>query len=128
MKLGPILSVGIALAAAGGLTAVFMRNASPYAKISEVRQHLGSDDLHVVGQLVPKSLNQDPLAGKLDFRIKDETGELAVSYTGSPISNLEQATQVVVIGSYRDGSFHARDMLVKCPSKYESETVVTAMR
>jgi cytochrome c-type biogenesis protein CcmE len=27
----------------------------------------------------------------------------------------------VVTGQYRDGQFHAKDILTKCPSKYEEE-------
>ncbi|TVP98344.1 MAG: cytochrome c maturation protein CcmE, partial [Balneolaceae bacterium] len=33
-------------------------------------------------------------------------------------NNFEQATQLVVIGEMRNNVFHASEMLMKCPSKY----------
>jgi len=32
----------------------------------------------------------------------------------------------VVTGKYVDGYFHAKDILTKCPSKYEDEQVQTS--
>ena len=97
-----------------------MMNASPYATIKEVEKmnHTGS---HVVGEIEPGSIRQNVVQRSLNFTIKDATGAMPVSYTGSPVSNLESATKVVVIGKYDKGVFHARDMQVKCPSKYEAE-------
>lgn len=34
---------------------------------------------------------------------------------------LLQSESIVIDGEYRDGIFHAVDMLLKCPSKYNSE-------
>ncbi len=117
---GTYISAGVALVSVVGLGAVFMMNASPYATIKEVEKmnHTGS---HVVGEIEPGSIRQNVVQRSLNFTIKDSTGAMPVSYTGSPVSNLESATKVVVIGKYDKGVFHARDMQVKCPSKYEAE-------
>lgn len=117
---GSIISAGVALVSVVGLGAVFMMNASPYATISEV-QKVKHDGSHVVAEIEPGSIRQNVLKRTLNFTVKDATGVMPVSYTGSPVSNLEQATKVVVIGKYENGVFHARDMQVKCPSKYEAE-------
>ncbi|MEE9429771.1 MAG: cytochrome c maturation protein CcmE [Melioribacteraceae bacterium] len=45
--------------------------------------------------------------------------EMKVIYNGTIPNNFESATSVVVTGKYQDGSFHADDILTKCPSKYE---------
>jgi cytochrome c-type biogenesis protein CcmE len=31
-----------------------------------------------------------------------------------------QASKVVAVGTMREGEFHSRKLLLKCPSKYES--------
>lgn len=56
------------------------------------------------------------------FYIKDETGrEMKVVYDGTIPNNFEVATSVVVTGKYEGGYFHAKDILTKCPSKYEEQ-------
>ena len=44
---------------------------------------------------------------------------MTVLYEGVKPGNFEEATQIVAIGSYSDGAFHANQLLVKCPSKYQ---------
>ncbi len=119
MKTGILVSTGIALAAGVGLTSVFVNNASPYVTIQEVT---GSQKVHVVGKIVPNTLKQNTLQREVNFELKDDTGTMKIRYTGPPQSNLASATQVVVVGNKKDGTFEASQMLVKCPSKYESET------
>lgn len=119
MRQGALISGAVALVATIGLTTVFVKNASPYVTIKEAMAQ--SRDVHVVGQLVPASLQLNTLGRETRFMLKDETGEMPVVYTGPPQSNLASATQIVVIGYHENGAFHSKQMLVKCPSKYESE-------
>ncbi|MBA4310767.1 MAG: cytochrome C biogenesis protein [Chlorobiaceae bacterium] len=54
------------------------------------------------------------------FTMKDVSGnEMKVVYDGAIPNNFEVATSVVVTGMYRDGYFHAKNILTKCPSKYQ---------
>jgi cytochrome c-type biogenesis protein CcmE len=56
------------------------------------------------------------------FYMKDEAGmETRVIYRNGKPNNFEQATSIVVQGRYEDGVLYAKDILVKCPSKYQSE-------
>lgn len=56
------------------------------------------------------------------FYMSDFKGkEIKVIYKGAIPNNFESSTSVVVTGKYRDGSFHASEILTKCPSKYESQ-------
>lgn len=58
------------------------------------------------------------------FFLKDENGEeMKVIYEGVMPNNFETATSVVFTGSYKNGYFHAKDILTKCPSKYEQQQV-----
>ncbi len=54
------------------------------------------------------------------FYMKDEKGtEMKVVYEGAMPNNFEHATSVVVTGKYHQGVFRAKDILTKCPSKYQ---------
>jgi len=53
------------------------------------------------------------------FFMKDEDGNVRrVLYPKPKPNNFEQATQLVVVGEMRNNVFHANEMLMKCPSKY----------
>ena len=46
---------------------------------------------------------------------------MEVVYKGTMPNNFEASTSVVVTGKFEDGKFHAKDILTKCPSKYEEQ-------
>ncbi len=61
------------------------------------------------------------------FYMKDEYGKIMkVVYHGTIPNNFESSTSVVVTGKYGDGYFNATDILTKCPSKYQEQTVQNA--
>ncbi len=67
-----------------------------------------------------KSYHLDNEKKTFTFYMKDYLGnEMKVIYNGTIPNNFESSTSVVVTGKYKDGSFHANDILTKCPSKYE---------
>jgi cytochrome c-type biogenesis protein CcmE len=56
---------------------------------------------------------------QFSFYMKDQDGNVRrVLYSRPKPNNFEQATQLVVIGEMRNNVFHANEMLMKCPSKY----------
>ncbi len=56
------------------------------------------------------------------FYMKDATGrEMKVIYSGTIPNNFESAQSIVVTGQYKNGNFHAKDILTKCPSKYQDK-------
>ena len=57
------------------------------------------------------------------FMVDDNGKEMKVIYNGTIPNNFETAASVVVTGKYVNGYFHAKDILTKCPSKYEDEQV-----
>ncbi|MBS1707584.1 MAG: cytochrome c maturation protein CcmE [Armatimonadetes bacterium] len=119
MKAGVVVSAALALAGMVGLATVFVNNASPYVTVVEAQGN--KTDVHVVGEIVPGSLQERTMDREVRFALKDKTGEMQVVYNGPPQSNLASAKQVVVIGSLKDGKFACNKMLVKCPSKYEND-------
>lgn len=69
-----------------------------------------------------KSFHVDKQNKQFSFFMKDYLGnEMKVVYDGTIPNNFESSTSVVVTGKYKDGSFHAHDILTKCPSKYEEQ-------
>lgn len=123
MKRGAITSIAVAVIATSGLGYVFLQNSSPYLTVKEV--DAGRKDVHVSGTIVPGSINQNVMAGETKFVLQDETGTIPVVYTGPPLANLSTATKVVAIGTKDGENFKSEKMLVKCPSKYESEQAET---
>ncbi len=55
------------------------------------------------------------------FMADDKGNEMKVIYEGTIPNNFESAVSVVVTGKYQNGYFHAKDILTKCPSKYEDQ-------
>ncbi|GBC93843.1 Cytochrome c-type biogenesis protein CcmE [bacterium HR15] len=95
----------------------FVENTSPYVKVRDLERH--SRNVHVALTPIKETIRFDLKTMTLTFEGKDETGVLKVVYPKGKPNNFEAATQVVVIGDYKNGIFEARDMLVKCPSKYQ---------
>ncbi len=58
------------------------------------------------------------------FYMADEKGtQMKVVYEGAIPNNFESAQSIVVTGKYSDGYFHAKEILTKCPSKYQDQEV-----
>jgi cytochrome c-type biogenesis protein CcmE len=71
-----------------------------------------------------KSYEIDKKNKTFTFYMMDDKGnEMKVVYDGTMPNNFETATSVVVTGKFDGGYFHARDILTKCPSKYENQKV-----
>lgn len=79
-----------------------------------------STSIHVVGQwdkTRPAAFSAE--SKSFSFHMNDEKGNTRrVIYGQAKPSNFDQADKLVVIGEMRNDIFYARDMLLKCPSKY----------
>jgi cytochrome c-type biogenesis protein CcmE len=74
-----------------------------------------------------KNYQIDKVNKTFTFYMVDVKGnEMKVVYNGTIPNNFESATSVVVTGKYVEGYFHAKDILTKCPSKYEEQQVQTS--
>jgi len=74
-----------------------------------------------------KNYQIDKVHKTFTFYMVDNIGnEMKVVYNGTIPNNFESAMSVVVTGKYVEGYFHARDILTKCPSKYEDQQVQTS--
>ncbi len=95
----------------------FGSSISTYVTFEEAESRKGT---HVVGSWdssLEYGFSRETM--QFTFHMKDETGDVRrVVYPKAKPNNFEQATQLVVIGEMRNGTFYAQDMLMKCPSKY----------
>ena len=72
-----------------------------------------------------KPFNYDYEKNFFTFYAQDKSEKsdeiVKVEYFGPKPPNFDIADRVVIKGHYRDGAFHAEEILTKCPSKYESQ-------
>jgi cytochrome c-type biogenesis protein CcmE len=124
MSVKPKFIVGsaviVAVLAWLGFTAQEWGNSSiGYASISQAKQ--SGKLAYIKGYWVKEEPTETNL-NIFTFYMKDEEGNIArVIYRNGKPNNFEQATSVVVQGKLENGTIYAKDILVKCPSKYQSE-------
>lgn len=121
MKLKWVVGIGLILASIlFGVTA-FKRSLTAYTTFAEAKRTGAT--VQVNGVLAdPGAVKYDLASSELRFPLKDEKNEVIdVVYEGVKPANFEQATNVVAIGTYKNGKFEADQLLVKCPSKYQAE-------
>ncbi|MEW6062334.1 MAG: cytochrome c maturation protein CcmE [Bacteroidota bacterium] len=55
------------------------------------------------------------------YMVDDNNRECKVVLDGGKPNNFEIASEIVAKGRFKDGYFHANEVLTKCPSKYEGD-------
>jgi len=98
----------------------FTTTLTPYVSIAEARSANRSVQVH---GFLKEELGYDQ-AGHFRFVLADDKGdEMTIVYSGPRPANFEQANGFVAIGRYdpAGGTFQARKLLVKCPSKYQEQ-------
>jgi cytochrome c-type biogenesis protein CcmE len=97
----------------------FNKTLTPYVSISEAKA--SNSTVQVKGKRADNG-TFDTQNNIFKFNLIDEKGEqITVIYDGAKPGNFEQATEVVCVGQYKNGTFVAKEILVKCPSKYAEE-------
>jgi cytochrome c-type biogenesis protein CcmE len=97
----------------------FNKTLTPYVSIAEAKS--SSSVVQVKGKRADDG-SFNTTDNLFTFNLIDDGGErITVIYDGAKPGNFEQATEVVCVGQYENGKFHAKEILVKCPSKYTEE-------
>ena len=120
MKKTHIIGI-IFIAVAIGAILTTLNNTSTYAGFTEAAQS-PENEFHVVGKLdKEKETVYDPKtdANVFMFYMKDNEGveKKVVLHKNKP-QDFERSEQIVLIGKVEGDEFHASDILMKCPSKY----------
>lgn len=129
MKTSHIIALVIIAIAAAIIVSTF-DNASTYVTFAEAKKLSldGNDeDIHVVGQLTKDEqgnvvgLEYHPTTdpNKTYFTLVDDSAgvEQVILLHPKP-QDIEKSEKIVVIGSYNKDVFVAKEILMKCPSKY----------
>ncbi|MBL6449844.1 cytochrome c maturation protein CcmE [Fulvivirga sp. 29W222] len=135
MKTSHIIGI-IIIAAAIGIIITTAGDASSYVTFDtaqEMALNGNENSIHVVGELKKKNgeiVGIRPSVDKLSFSfvmVDDNKKEQKVFYNEPMPADFQRSEKVVVIGSYKDDLFVAEKILMKCPSKYQENTVKAEM-
>lgn len=98
----------------------FMDSKIEYVNFAEAQNRLKT--VEVKGYwLKDKETKFDGNTNTFSFYMRDDhNNEMKVVFDGAKPNNFEVAEAVVVKGKVKDGCFMAKDILTKCPSKYEA--------
>ncbi len=108
----------LGLAVGFGITS-FKQSMTPYVSFAEARRAHGL--VQVNGTLADKNYVLKKQDQFLEFKLRDGHGQVMdVAYHGVIPGNFDQATAVVAIGRWTNQRFEADQLLVKCPSKYQT--------
>jgi cytochrome c-type biogenesis protein CcmE len=126
-----IIAVGI------GIFVSSSDNASQYVDFDTaltIAKDGDDNKIHVVGEL-PRDASGEVLgieynpmadANFMAFQLIDEKGKKQRVITSTPppsMTDFKRSEKVVVIGRFENEQFVVSDILLKCPSKYEENTV-----
>lgn len=101
-----------------------------FGEAKEIAQNGDDKKIHVVGALKKDSngevvgLKTSPDMLSFSFQMVDHNGvEQSVIFNEPMPADFLRSEQVVVVGAYNKDLFVASKILMKCPSKYQDETV-----
>jgi cytochrome c-type biogenesis protein CcmE len=125
LKLKYFIGGGILLVVAAYLIYLsFDTSVSYYVTVSEFFDkgtELHDTNVRVAGKVVGSSVEWDAEDIELSFAITEGDESMMVVYEGARPSGFKDDVSILVEGKYRsDGKFHASQLIMSCPSKYES--------
>ncbi|MBP6390658.1 MAG: cytochrome c maturation protein CcmE [Flavobacteriales bacterium] len=129
MKRTHIIAIALIAVAIAALIGS-LSDSSTYADLNEALANPGRE-YHVVGVLDrSQEIIYEPSqnASLTQFTMQDLEGRSCrVKLAKAKPQDFERSERIVLIGeASADGEFHARDMLMKCPSKYNEQNKVDA--
>src|SRR3954467_15240018 len=120
-----VLAVGaVIFAAVGYLVFTGLQTTTVYyLTVGELQSRGPSgQQVRVAGIVAPGTIQQGTDLS-LRFKVQDASGQLPVVYSGGATPDIfRDQVEVVAEGKYAtDGTFHATNLLAKCPSKFEGQ-------
>ena len=107
--------VGYLIYSASGGSSVY------YMTVSQLRAQSPAGDVRVAG-VVQNDVQKSEGGLHVTFTEKDNTAALPVEYTGTLPDIFQPGITVVAEGKLgKDGIFHARTLLAKCPSRFSTK-------
>lgn len=126
MKKSHILAI-IVIAVALGVIMSTISNSSTYESFTVASSRQGKE-FHVVGKLnrsKPYEYHPEINPNVFSFYMMDNQGvERKVVLNKAKPQDFDKSEQIVIIGKMQGDDFMAKDILLKCPSKYNGEKPV----
>ncbi|HEY8402739.1 MAG TPA: cytochrome c maturation protein CcmE [Cytophagaceae bacterium] len=134
MKKSHIFAI-IVIAIAVGIVVSMSGDASKYVDFKEAFEMAAEnnhDKVHVVGKLKKSNsgniigLYYDPVRDPNYFSfimVDNNNEEHQVVYFNPKPQDFERSEQIVVVGNVKENVFVAKEILMKCPSKYEEKEI-----
>lgn len=99
----------------------FVDSKIEYVNFAEAKNRMRT--VEVKGQWVKEKESKfDPSSNTFTFYMKDDNSdEMKIVLDGAKPNNFDVAEAVVAKGKMKEGYFHAKEVLTKCPSKYEAD-------
>jgi cytochrome c-type biogenesis protein CcmE len=124
MKKTHIIIIVVIAVSIGAIIALLLPGGSTYADFKQAANNPDTE-FHVVGKRdkdKPTEYNPAVNTDEFTFYLVDNNGEerKVVLHKNKP-QDFERAEQIVLIGKMQGNDFHAKDILMKCPSKYNNE-------
>ncbi len=100
-----------------------------FTEAKELAENGNTTPIHVVGKLKKQNnqvvgIEQSPDKLSFSFIMVDENNVEQKVFRPDPMpTDFLRSEQVVVIGAYRNDTFVAEKILLKCPSKYKEEEI-----
>ena len=120
MKKTHIIGIVIIAVAIGAILTT-LNNTSTYATFKEAKES-PDQEYHIVGKFMKDKesvYNPQKDANVFTFYMIDSKGaESKVVLHKNKPQDFERSEQIVLIGKMKGSEFHASDILMKCPSKY----------
>jgi cytochrome c-type biogenesis protein CcmE len=96
-----------------------------YLTVSQLRTHAAAGNVRVAG-VVQDDVQKTNGGLHVTFTEKDGTAAMPVDYSGTLPDIFRPGITVVVEGTMgKDGVFHARSLLAKCPSRFSTTPYTT---
>jgi len=126
MKKSSIFGLVVIAVAIGVIVCVY-GSASTYGSFQDAQK--SGETMQVSGKLDKnKELYYDATkdANYFSFYVTDSEGkECKVEFTGTKPQDFEKSETIVLTGQMQGKTFHAKSILMKCPSKYNNTKVET---
>jgi cytochrome c-type biogenesis protein CcmE len=122
-----IVAAGVLIAAVGFLVVNAMGSSMAYfhtvGELEASGRGLSGEPVRVGGDVLPGSIQREPLSSELRFVITDGSSTLPISYSGVIPDIFSEDVEVVAEGTIgADGTLQATKILTKCPSRFETES------
>lgn len=122
MKKSYIIALAVVAIAIAAIMST-VSDSSTYASFSIANEH-PNKEFHVVGKLVkekPQEYDPEVNANLFAFYMIDNEGkESKVLLNKTKPQDIDKSEQIVIIGKMKGDAFHASEILMKCPSKYNN--------